>query len=100
MSGVSTQGVGAAASANADVVSAVSAAAIKKLLVANLVILVLPGGRSSQLVGLPMLEQTTNAIHPSICPVHSWRRATLDFRLCDFPHPTSRLSFGFSLEPF
>jgi hypothetical protein len=72
MSGVSTQGVGAAVCANADVVSAVSAAAIKKaatikkVLVENLVIMCPPGNRSSKLVGLPILEQTTNAIRPSI----------------------------------
>jgi hypothetical protein len=38
MSGVSTQGVGAGAWANADVVSAPSAAAIKRVFVENLVI--------------------------------------------------------------
>src|SRR5712675_2101004 len=61
--------------------------------------------RSSKLVGLPTLEQTTNAIRPSISPAHSSQRVALDFRLydfrlCDSPHSTSRLSFGFSLELF
>src|ERR1700761_6852030 len=40
MSGLSTQGVGAAAWANADVVSAVSAAAIKRVFVEDLVVII------------------------------------------------------------
>ena len=51
MSGFSSQGVGAAACANADVVSAVSAAAIKRVLVENRVILHAPGNRSEKLSG-------------------------------------------------
>jgi hypothetical protein len=38
VSGLSSQGAGAAACANADVVNAVSAAAIKKVLIGNIVI--------------------------------------------------------------
>src|SRR5258707_14469087 len=67
MSGVSTHGVGAAACAKADVASADSAAAIKRVLVENRVIIILPGGRSLRVfVGPPVIEQTTNAVLPSI----------------------------------
>src|SRR5882757_5051511 len=101
MSGVSTHGVGSAACAKADVASADSAAAIKRVLVENRVMIILPGGRSLKVfVGPPVLEQITNAILPTIRRVHSPQRATLDFRLCDFPPPTSRLSSDFSLETF
>ncbi len=63
--------------------------------------IILPGGRSLRVfVGPPVLEQITNAILPSIRRVHSPQRVTLDFRLCDFPPPTSRLSSDFGLEPF
>ena len=66
MSGLSTQGVGAGVSANADVVSAASAAATKKVLVENLVIIRTPGNRPSKPRQWRFLEQTTNAIRPSI----------------------------------
>src|SRR5712691_12844943 len=93
MSGVSTHGVGSAACAKADVASADSAAAIKRVLVENRVIIVLPGGRSLRVfVGPPVLEQTTNVVLPSIRRVHSPAPITLSFRLCDFPLPASRLS--------
>jgi hypothetical protein len=46
MSGVSTQGAGAAACANAEVVSAASAAAAKTVLVENLVIILAPSNLS------------------------------------------------------
>src|ERR1700682_2953724 len=96
MSGVSTQGVDAAACANADVVSAVSAAAIKRGLVENLVIMHAPSNRS-EIVGRPRLEQITNAIAASIRRVFSPQRASIS--LYDFPHPSSRLCSGFGLEP-
>src|SRR3981189_580310 len=101
MSGVSTHGVGAAACAKADVASADSAAAIKRGLVENPVIIILPVARALRvLVGPPVIEQTTNAVLPSIRRGHSPQRVTLDFRLWDFPLPASRLCSGFSLEPF
>src|SRR5712671_912524 len=84
MSGLSTHGVGAAACAKADVASADSAAAIKRVLVENPIIIILPGGRSLRVfVGPPVVEQTTNAVLPSIRRVHSPQRVTLDSSLRD-----------------
>jgi hypothetical protein len=73
MSDDSTQGAGLAVSANADVVSALRAAAIKKVFVENLVILRAPGNRSEK--NWSRLEQITNAIVPSIRPACSPHRA-------------------------
>src|SRR6267378_188816 len=98
MSGLSTHGVGAAACAKADVASADSAAAIKRVLVDIRVIIVLPGDRFKSFCRPAIFEQITNAILRSIRRVYSPQRASLDFRLCDFPLPASRLSFDFSLE--
>jgi len=63
MSGFSSQGVGAEPCANAEAVSAASAAAIKKLLVGNPVIVILQPKN-----GAPAgtFEQITNAVIPSI----------------------------------
>jgi hypothetical protein len=58
MSGLSTQGVGAAAWADADVENALSAAAIKTVLVENLVILHPPG----KWLCARLIEQTANNV--------------------------------------
>jgi hypothetical protein len=87
MSGFNSHGVGACA--NADVVSAVSAAAIKRVLVENPVILPSPIDRSEK-VG-HIVEQITNVILPSTCRF----AASPSIRLCDFPPSASRLSSGF-----
>src|ERR1700692_3493205 len=88
MSGDSTQGVGLAACANADVVSAVSAAAIKRVLVENRVILHAPGNRPEKLRRSDScFEQITNAVAASIRRVHSRRCAafkTLGFAAAGF----------------
>jgi hypothetical protein len=57
MSGVSTQGVGAGACANAGVVSAPSAAAIKRVLVENLVIVHFSPATNRQIVD-PVLNKS------------------------------------------
>src|SRR5260370_31455473 len=93
MSGASTQGVGAAVSANADVVSAISAAAIKKVLVENLVTTRPPAtGLQSWSVCLclnkprtPFARQHDRPIHRSASP------ETLDFMISDFVIPRIRL---------
>src|SRR5471030_1515650 len=106
MSGASTQGVGAAACANADVVIAVSAAAIESVFFENSprvekslgeervgvedwVMMHAPGDCSN------CLEQTTNIIRPSIRGVRS--PPDVSPRLCDFPASASRLCCRFSL---
>src|ERR1700737_1778679 len=98
MSGVSTQGVGAALCANADVVSAVSAAAIKRVLVENLVITHAPSNRSEK------VWRPANFLNKSRTPLsrqydESCRRDRRPYDFCDFPLPTLRLSSGFGLEP-
>jgi hypothetical protein len=66
MSGDSTQGAGLAVSANADVVSAASAAAIKRVFVENRVMRRAPKQLFEK--DLYRLEQITNAVVPSIRP--------------------------------
>jgi hypothetical protein len=75
MSDFSSQGVGAAC-ANADDVSTLNAAAIKKVLIEILVIVVPPSG---QIWLLPHVsEQITNVIIPSMVPLpHHTFSATL-----------------------
>src|ERR1035441_1292496 len=94
MSGFSSQGVGAACSANAVVVRAASAAAIQKLLqkllVENRVILHAPGNRSREVGGSPVSEQITNAIVTSTSCISRPTRGAP--RLCDFLLQPSRLS--------
>src|SRR5258708_30465207 len=98
MSGVSTHGVGAAACAKADVASADSAAAIKRVLVENRVIIVLPGGRSLRVfVGPPVIEQTTNAVLPSIRRGPSPPRPPPPFIIFGFFLPPPPPTFPFSL---
>src|ERR1700716_91141 len=64
MSDFSSQGVGAAACAKADDGSAPNAAAIKKVLIEILVIVVPPSGQNRLLPH--RFEQITNAVAPSI----------------------------------
>src|SRR5258707_8967497 len=64
MSDFSSQGVGAAACASAVDVSALNAAAIKKVLIEILVIVVPPSGQNWLLAY--RFEQITNAVIPSI----------------------------------
>jgi hypothetical protein len=68
MSGASTQGVGAALWALADVASAASATAARTVFIENLVIVRSPATDPKKLAYLASqsLEQTTNAILPSI----------------------------------
>src|ERR1700674_411671 len=94
MSGFSSQGVGAACSANAVVVRTASAAAtqklLQKLLVENRVILHAPSNRSREVDGPSVSEQITNSIVTSTSWIARPTRGVL--RLCDFPLQTSRLS--------
>jgi hypothetical protein len=86
MSGFNSQGVGAAACANAEVVSAVSAAVIKKLLVENRIIVILPAAENS--LSCPLFEQITNVIIPSMAasPHHAWRSPfSCDFVISRLP---------------
>jgi hypothetical protein len=76
------------------VVSAVSAAAIKTVLVENLVILRAPGNRSEK--NGPVLNKSRTPLSRQYD--RSIRRAARRLRHCDFPHPSSRLSSGFGLE--
>src|SRR3954454_616388 len=80
MSGFSSHGAGAAACANAEVVSAASAAAIKKLLVENPVIVILPAAENS--LSCPVIEQITNVVIPSMPP--SPHHASRSPFSCDF----------------
>src|SRR6266540_4961110 len=92
MSDFSSQGVGAAACANADVASPVSATAIKKVLVEDLVIVILPAAK---------LASAPSVLNKSRTPLfRQWhlRRIMHSLRLCDFPHPTSRLCSRFRLQ--
>src|ERR1700710_169615 len=88
MSGVSTQGVGAAACANAEGVSAAgavatkSAAVIKIVLPENLVILRSPRNRSEG--RHQFLEQTTNGNRSSIWQAVLPRHASPDFVISRF----------------
>src|ERR1700694_356349 len=95
MSGVSTQGVGAALCASADAGSAPSAAAIKSVLVENPVIVYPPPATDQK--SWSRLEQITNAIVPSIRGVSSPQRASRT--VCDFPHRSPRLCSDSGLEP-
>src|SRR6266481_163911 len=95
MSGVRTHGVGAAACANADVVSAVSAAATKRVLVENLVIMHSPSNRSKKLAPAHFLNKSRTPLSRQYD--YSIRRSRR-LGLCDFPLPASRLSSGFGLE--
>src|SRR5450759_2349265 len=95
MSGASTQDVGLAASAKAEVVSAVSAAAIKKVLVENPVILHAPK-KLRRLANL-LNKSRTSLSRQYDEPI---RRSPRPGRLCDFPRPAWRLCSGFSLEQF
>src|SRR5271165_6425627 len=106
MSGFSSQGVGAAACANADVASTLRAAAINRifvekvsvvrLLVEVFVMIILPTmtflnkSRTSSLrqYNLPSQAAFTTCLGPH----------TRAIRLCDFPYPASRLSSPFGLE--
>jgi hypothetical protein len=95
MSGFSSQGVGAGLCAKADVESAVSAAAIKSVLVENPVIIAAPGKLPNNLASANFLNksrtlrprQYDGPIGRSTPPTH-----------CDFAKPSSRLSCGFGLE--
>jgi hypothetical protein len=58
MSGFSSQGVGAGLCANADVESAVSAAAIKNVLVENPVIIAAPGNLPNNLASANILNKS------------------------------------------
>src|SRR5665647_3252885 len=100
MSGFSSQGVGLAASANADVVSAISAAAVKRVLVENLVILLAPSNRSEKVGPAMAVRRFLNKSRTSIArqhhgPVHRSARRS---RLWDLPRPASRLCSGLGLE--
>jgi hypothetical protein len=82
MSGANTHGVGAALWASADVASAVNATAAKNIFIENLVIVHLQ--QLIRKLAYPMaasqsLEQTTNAIRPSI-----WRDWVRDFVISRF----------------
>jgi hypothetical protein len=87
MSGFSSHGDGAGLCANADVVSAPSAAAIKRVLVEDLVIVHAPSNRfEKSSASHRCFEQITNAIVPSIRRVFSPQ-----FTLDDFVIPRIRL---------
>jgi len=75
MSGFSSQGAGAGLCANADAESAVSAAAIKNLVVENPVIIAAPGNPWKYAGISQHLEQITNAIAASIRRADWPRRA-------------------------
>src|SRR5665647_744398 len=102
MSGFSSQGVGLAASANAAVVnaepvSAVSAVAVKMVMVENLVILHAPQRSEKKLVcngGPPISEQITNADAASIRRACSPRDAP--FKTLGFPAAPFATMFRFS----
>src|SRR5436305_14459235 len=98
MSGFRSQGVGAAACAKAVVVSAVSAAAKRKLLVENPFIVILPAAEIS--LSCPVFGQITNVVIPSMAPSlhHRALAITSLLRLCDFPHGAWRLCSPFDLE--
>jgi hypothetical protein len=94
MSGDSTQGVGAAAWAKAETVSAAGAAAIKKaaiknVLTENRVIPHPPHAAFEKIEGRPVLNKSRTSSFRQ----YDERRAGCGvLRLCDFPLPTSRLS--------
>ena len=90
MSDFSSQGVGAALARMRTSVSAPSAAAIKKVLVENPVIVILPAGRNGR---RPILNKSRTSLFRQYDA--AVRRITRALRLCDFPLPTSRLCSGF-----
>src|SRR5437879_1763587 len=87
MSGDSTQGVGAALCAPAAAASAISAAAVKTVLVESLVILHSPATDRKLALAVaasPYFEQITNANLPSRPPVSVGAFATLSFHDSSF----------------
>src|SRR5665647_598099 len=98
MSGFSSHGVGAGLCAKAEFVSAVSAAASKRVLVENPVILQSPSNRSEK------IRRPVNVLNKSRTSLSRQyeepiRRSARRLRVCDFPYPASRLSSPFGLEP-
>src|SRR4051812_27456917 len=91
MSGFNSHGVGAAACASADVASPMRAAAIKKVLIENCVIVILPTAETARALNLLVshLEQITNANISSMPP--SPHRVASQPSLPDFVISRSRL---------
>src|ERR1700752_833738 len=99
MSGFSSHGVGAALCAKAEVESAASAAASKRLLVENRVILSSPGIGPKKF-GVPpiILNKSRTSLLRQYDDTTSRFAAVRHSRLWDLPPPASRLCSGSGLD--